>query len=81
MKEIVKVYFRRQEDVMEGFEKHLRSIERAENTIKTYLGDIREYYKWLGQYNDTYKVYRSNVLDYKRCLDDKGLIEKALIRR
>lgn len=64
------------------FEKHLRTEERADNTINKYLRDIKEFYKWflrdnpkkscIGGHHQT-EVTKEILLDYKECLKNSKL--------
>ena len=52
--------------MIEKFRKHLKECSKSQNTIDTYIGKIRQYYKW---YNGSFgasppMLYRANILDY-----------------
>lgn len=57
-------------DKMKLFERHLKEDEKAENTIKKYLRDIKEFYEWNGNSND---VTKDDLLDYKEHLKKSKL--------
>ena len=69
-------------EMIKEFEKHIRTEERADNTIKKYLRDIKEFYKWflrdnpkkscIGGHYQT-EVTKEILLDYKERLKNSNL--------
>lgn len=54
------------------YEKFLRERGKSENTIKTYNGNVKEYYQW---YKDTFgeepvQLYHTNILDFRSYLQN-----------
>ena len=59
------------ENLLNEFEEKLRLEGKSENTIKTYMLHMKEYFKWFSEtYGNTeFKhLYRTNVLEYKNYL-------------
>lgn len=68
-------------DYIEGYEKWLRDRQAAENTLSSYVRDIRQFMQWLEEGNvDVLNVTEADVKEYNDYMLGKGKSKSTAVR-